>query len=150
MDLCWRLKNAGYKIGCIGSSTVFHVGGSVISYGSPQKLFYNFRNNLVLLLKNESAAKLLWLLPLRLILDGAAGLQLIAGGKWKECATIIKAHFSFYGSLGKWLRHRKEARKIVTAHADTGGIFKGSIVWQYFIKKKKRFPDLNWGPEKLS
>ena len=53
VDLCWRLKNAGYKIGYIGQSTVFHVGGSVISYGSPQKLYYNFRNSLILLLKNS-------------------------------------------------------------------------------------------------
>jgi len=43
VDLCWRLKNAGYKIGYIAGSTVYHVGGSVISYGSPQKLFYNFQ-----------------------------------------------------------------------------------------------------------
>jgi GT2 family glycosyltransferase len=65
IDLCWRLKNAGYKIGYIGASTVYHVGGSVISYGSPQKLFYNFRNSLVLMLKNETFTRLLWLLPFR-------------------------------------------------------------------------------------
>ena len=41
IDLCWRMKNAGYKIAYNGASTVYHVGGSVISYGSPIKLFYN-------------------------------------------------------------------------------------------------------------
>src|SRR5690606_6665806 len=67
IDLCWRIKKQGYSIQCITDSTVFHVGGSVISYGSPQKTFYNFRNNLVLLLKNEKGSRLFWLLPLRLV-----------------------------------------------------------------------------------
>lgn len=148
VDLCWRLKNAGYKIGYIGSSTVFHVGGSVISYGSPQKLFYNFRNNLVLLLKNERFSKLLWLMPLRLVLDGVAGLQLLAGGKFTEVWTIIKAHFSFYGSLGTWLQKRKAAQKLVT-HRNETGIYPRSIVWQYFALRKKTFDKIGYKPERL-
>ncbi len=148
VDLCWRLKNAGYKIGYIGQSTVYHVGGSVISYGSPQKLYYNFRNSLILLLKNEKTTKLLWLFPLRLVLDGIAGLQMMAGGKFKETATIIKAHFHFYGSLGKWLGRRKAAQKLVT-HRDKSGIYPRSIIWQYFALRKKQFSKLKWEPKRL-
>lgn len=149
IDLCWRLKNAGYKIGAIGQSTVYHVGGSVISYGSPQKLFYNFRNSLVLLVKNETTARLLWLFPLRLLLDGVAGLQMLAGGKFKEIATIVKAHFSFYRNLGKWLQRRKETRAHIT-HRNRSGIYPKSIIWQYFALRKKTFPRLKWEPGKLS
>ncbi|MEZ5016638.1 MAG: glycosyltransferase family 2 protein [Flavipsychrobacter sp.] len=148
VDLCWRLKNAGYKIGYIGQSTVFHVGGSVISYGSPQKLFYNFRNNLVLLLKNEKASKLLWLIPLRLVLDGIAGLQLLLSGNIKGFFTVIKAHFSFYGGLRKWLKKRKDAQKHIM-HPNTAGIYPKSIIWQYFALRKKTFPKLNWDTKKL-
>lgn len=148
VDLCWRLKNAGYKIGYIGQSTVYHVGGSVISYGSPQKLYYNFRNSLILLLKNEKATRLLWLFPLRLVLDGIAGLQMMAGGKFKEMATIVKAHFHFYGSLGKWLGRRKAAQKLVT-HRDKSGIYPRSIIWQYFALRKKQFSKLKWEPKRL-
>lgn len=149
VDLCWRLKNMGYKIGYIGQSVVYHVGGSVISYGSPQKLYYNFRNSLILLTKNERASKLLWLFPLRLVLDGIAGLQMLAGGKFKETYTIIKAHFHFYGSLGKWLNRRKEAKKLIT-HRNKSGIYGKSIVWQYFALRKHTFSKLNWTPDKLS
>lgn len=148
VDLCWRLKNAGYRIGYIGGSTVFHVGGSVISYGSPQKLYYNFRNNLVLLLKNEKGAKLFWLLPFRLMLDGLAGLQFLFQGKFKEIGIIIKAHFHFYGSIGKWLRHRKKAQKVV-AHRNEEGLYRKSIIWQYFALRKKTFPQLKWEPKRL-
>ncbi len=148
VDLCWRLKNAGYKIGYIGDSTVYHVGGSVISYGSPQKLYYNFRNNLILLLKNERTSKLLWLLPLRLVLDGVAGLQMLAGGKFKETGTILKAHFHFYGSLGKWFKKRKACQQLVT-HRNEAGIYPKSIVWQYFALRKKTFDKLSFTPKRL-
>ncbi|XZF12693.1 glycosyltransferase family 2 protein [Chitinophagaceae bacterium MMS25-I14] len=149
VDLCWRMKNAGYKIGYVGKSTVYHVGGSVITYGSPQKLYYNFRNSLILLLKNETRARLIWLFPLRLVLDGVAGLQLLAKGKFKEVATIIKAHFHFYGSIGKWMRHRKEAKRHVTTR-NKAGIYPRSIIWQYFALGKKQFSKLNWEPPKLN
>jgi GT2 family glycosyltransferase len=149
VDLCWRMKNGGYKIGYIGQSTVYHVGGSVISYGSPQKLYYNFRNSLILLLKNEKTSRLIWLFPLRLILDGVAGLQMLAGGKFKEIATIIKAHFHFYGSLGKWLKRRKDGKKLIT-HRNEAGIYHRSIIWQYFALRKKTFPKLNWEPPTLN
>jgi hypothetical protein len=149
VDLCWRLKNAGYKIGYIGASTVFHVGGSVISYGSPQKLYYNFRNNLILLLKNERKSKLIWLFPLRLMLDGVAGLRLLLSGKPKETATIIKAHFHFYRSLGQWLNGRRENKKLIKKR-NTEGIYPKSIVWNYFIGRKKLFPQLHWKPKNLA
>ncbi len=148
VDLCWRLKNAGYKIGYIGQSTVYHVGGSVISYGSPQKLYYNFRNSLVLLFKNEKTSRLLWLFPFRLMLDGVAGMQMLLSGKFKETATIIKAHFHFYGSIGKWLQRRKEAKKQIT-HRNKEGFYPKSIVWQYFALRKKNFDKLKWEPKRL-
>src|SRR5690606_33994940 len=138
VDLCWRLKNAGYRIGYIGQSTVYHVGGSVISYGSPQKLYYNFRNSLILLFKNEKASRLCWLFPLRLILDGVAGAQMLFSGNFRGMYTIIKAHFHFYGSIRKWIRRRREAQKHIT-HRNEQGIYPRSIIWQYFALRKKTF-----------
>lgn len=149
VDLCWRLKNAGYKIGYIAGSTVYHVGGSVISYGSPQKLYYNFRNSLVLLLKNEAGATLLWLFPLRMILDGLAGMQLLFQGKFKEVATIGRAHFSFYSSFGKWFRKRQIAKKLAVVRNEEG-LYTKSIIWDYFALRKKTFDKLNYHPKRLS
>lgn len=148
VDLCWRLKNAGYRIGYVGGSTVFHVGGSVISYGSPQKLFYNYRNSLVLLLKNEPAAKLLWLLPWRMFLDGVSAMQMLAKGEFKNFATVLKAHCHFYLGLGRWLTHRRQARRVV-ARPNAAGRFPRSIVWAYFAKGRKKFSELNWQPPRL-
>ena len=148
VDLCWRLKNAGYKIGYVAKSLVYHVGGSVISYGSTQKLYYNFRNNQILLLKNEKGSKLIWLFPLRLILDGVAGLRLLLTGNFKQTFTIVKAHFHFYRDLGKWRQRRRDIKKLIV-NRNEEGIYKRSIVWDYFLLKRKKFTDLGWTPKKL-
>ncbi|WP_158605882.1 glycosyltransferase family 2 protein [Taibaiella sp. KBW10] len=149
IDLCWRLKNAGYKIGAIGSSTVFHVGGSIISYGSPQKTYFNFRNNLVILTKNERTAKLLWLIPLRLVLDGVACLPFLLKGDVKNIFAVAKAHFHYYGSLRKWLKKRKVTRKLAI-RPNTTGIYPHSIVQQYFLQKKDTFDKINFPTTTLS
>ena len=52
IDLCWRIKNAGYQIYYCGESEVFHVGGGTLHKSNPRKTFLNFRNGLVLMLKN--------------------------------------------------------------------------------------------------
>lgn len=143
VDLCWRLKNAGYRIGYVGDSTVFHVGGSIITYGSPEKTFYNFRNNLILLWKNERATKLLWLIPVRLVLDGIAGLQLLLKGKPILSWAVIRAHWSFFGKLRFWTRKRKETRLKCSATPNREGVYKGSIIWDYFAKGKRKFSELN-------
>lgn len=145
VDLCWRLRHAGYHIGYVANSTVFHVGGSVITYGSPAKTFYNFRNNLILLWKNEAKSKLLWLIPLRLILDGLAGLQFLLKGQYKLTLAIVKAHWHFFGRLGFWTKKRRAAKAhAINANANSEGIYPGSIVLAYFLKGVRKFSELKF------
>ncbi len=143
IDLCWRMRNAGYTIGFVPGSTVFHVGGAVITYGSPQKTYYNFRNNLILLLKNERAGKLWWLIPLRLVLDGIAAMQFLAGGQFKNIWAVVKAHHHFMRRIGHWIRKRRLIQPLVVARS-TQGIYPKSIIVQYFIKGKKKFSELDF------
>lgn len=148
IDLCWRLQNHGYYIAAIGSSTVFHVGGSVISYGSPQKTFYNYRNNLAILVKNERAAKLLWLLPLRFILDGVSCLPFLRSGNFKNIWAVLRAHFSFYRTFSYWRRQRRSARRSAGT-ADVKGIYPKSIIIKYFLQKRTRFDQVGFDTETL-
>ncbi len=149
IDLCWRMKNAGYKIAYNGASTVYHVGGSVISYGSPIKLFYNYRNSLSLLLKNEKASRLWWLLPWRLVLDGISSAPHLLKGDFKSIWAIIKAHFSFYSKVPSLLKKRR-ANKKLWQNRNAEGIYNQSIIQQYFIKKVKTADQLpDFEPVKL-
>ncbi|MCG9911672.1 MAG: glycosyltransferase family 2 protein [Flavobacteriales bacterium] len=141
IDLCWRMKNAGYKIMACGESTVFHVGGSVISYGSPQKIFRNYRNGLIMLVKNLPWGQLLWKLPVRLQLDVIAAYKALFSGNLQEFMAILKAHLSFIFGMPKWLGKRKNIKR---SNPNSTGIYPRSMVWDYFAKGKKKFSELEF------
>lgn len=143
VDLCWRMQSAGFKIGYCGSSTVYHIGGSVISYGSPAKLFYNYRNSLVLLYKNLPLTKLVVILPVRFILDGVSGFRALLKGEWKEMKAIVKAHWSFFGQLGMWHRKRRASQALVKTK-ELSGWYTNSIIVDYFLRKKTTFDQLDF------
>ena len=108
IDLCWRLKNAGRKIYYCGKSTVFHVGGGTLNKQSPQKTFLNFRNNLTMLLKNLPTSSLFWIIPLRLVLDGIAGIYFGMKDGFPHLIAVLKAHFGFYGMFAESLKLRSK------------------------------------------
>ena len=96
IDLCWRLKNIGKKIYYCGKSTIYHVGGGTLNKQSAHKTFLNIRNNLSMLLKNLPSKSLCWILPLRLILDGFAGIYFGLKNGFPHFNAVLKAHFGFY------------------------------------------------------
>ena len=71
IDLCWRLKNLdpSYKIITIGKANVYHVGGGTMQYGENRKNYLNFRNSLVMLIKNLPKKYFIFSLFLRFISD---------------------------------------------------------------------------------
>ncbi len=150
IDLCWRLKRAGYRIVAYPHSVVYHLGGGTLAYQTPRKTFLNFRNSLFTILKNEPAGKLLWLFPLRLVLDGLAGGLFLAQGKWAHIGSIVRAHFGVYGAWSRLMRSRRAASHWVEQHRissvpDTAGRYRGSIVWKYYAQGVRRFSDLRLG-----
>lgn len=96
IDLCWRLKNTGKKIFYTYKSVVYHVGGGTLNKQNPQKTYLNFRNNLSMMLKNLPFPNLIWLIFLRLCLDGIAGIYFGLKNGFPHLWAIIRAHFGFY------------------------------------------------------
>ncbi|MEQ1746716.1 MAG: riboflavin biosynthesis protein RibF [Saprospiraceae bacterium] len=146
IDLCWRFKRAGYSVWCFPQSVVYHLGGGTLEYENPRKVFVNFRNSLYSLLKNEPAAKLLWLLPARFLLDGLAGLRFFLKGQFRAIWAIVQAHISFYQNWGNTLRKRRDIKKILEtqriAPTNRNGIYFASIVFAHYARRIKRFADL--------
>jgi GT2 family glycosyltransferase len=132
IDLCWRAFNLGYKAKYTSQSIVYHVGGATLNEGNPKKTFLNFRNSLLMLLKNLPKNKLYTILFMRLVLDGIAGIKFIFQGKFKHCFAIIKAHFHFYHLISKNLNKRNSVQKANYFHTK-------SIVYSYFVKGGKVF-----------
>lgn len=136
IDLCWRLFNLGYKVKYLAKSSVYHLGGATLNNMHPKKTFYNFRNSLFALLKNAPANKVGWLIFLRLILDGAAGIKFLTEGKIAHIKAIFKAHVSFYAHFRYIAKKRKNLPNKKKYYQ------KISIIAEYYVLGKKRFSDL--------
>ena len=107
IDLCWRLKNYGYKIMAIPTSVVFHVGAATLEKNSPFKTYLNFRNNLFMIFKNTKLVSLIKILIFRLILDGFAALTFLnRRSGHQHFFSVIKAHFIFYLNIPKLISKR--------------------------------------------
>ena len=143
IDLCWRLKRLGYKIYYCGDSVVFHVGGGTLPNDNSRKLYYNYRNSLFLLFKNLNRVEFFSVLIPRLILDGISATMYLMQGKIGFFMSVIRAHIRFYISLPKLVNKRRIFNKII-AKKKVDQIFTGCIVYQFFIKKKKYFRELNF------
>ncbi|MBR6278473.1 MAG: glycosyltransferase family 2 protein [Bacteroidales bacterium] len=141
IDLCWRVKNQGYKIMYCADSEVFHLGGGTLEQGNPRKLFLNYRNSLKMLMKNLAPQKLFPTLYLRMCLDGlSAGVYLLQG-KFSYFWAVFKAHLAFYGNFFKLLKQRKLLKKEVKTYKHKE-IYNSSIVFQCLVKKRKKYFEL--------
>lgn len=132
IDLCWRAKNKGYQIKYNPNSVVYHVGGATLKQGNPKKTFLNFRNSLLMLVKNLPKESLYSVLFTRMILDGIAGIHFITQGKFSHCWAILQAHFSFYSLFSNTYKKRTEFQ--TKAYYSLK-----SIVISYYAKNGKVF-----------
>ncbi|MGB0982142.1 MAG: glycosyltransferase [Winogradskyella sp.] len=135
IDLCWRAFNTNHKIVYVGTSVVYHVGGATLSTTNPKKTYLNFRNSLFTLVKNTDS-NVFFRTVIRMKLDGVAALRFLLQLKPHYFLAILKAHFSFYINLKRVLKQRKQLPKRTNYYKTN------SIIWLYFIKKKKHYADL--------
>ncbi|MCD0465319.1 glycosyltransferase family 2 protein [Flavobacterium sp. ENC] len=135
IDLCWRALNEGYIIKYNSQSTVYHVGGATLQHGNPKKTYLNFRNSLLMLVKNLPKKGLFFVIFTRMILDGIAAMRFVTQGKFRHTFAILKAHFSFYCISLKYIRKRKDfqIQQYYTVK---------SIVYLYYIKKLTVFKEI--------
>jgi GT2 family glycosyltransferase len=143
IDLCWRLKNRGYRIMYVANSLVYHLGGGTLPQGNPRKTFLNYRNNLFLLYKNLPEGFTGSILFTRLILDGLSALRFVLKGSLTEFYAVFRAHMAFYKGYSRYKQFRKEERKFISRY-EHREIFPGSIVKEYFLKRKFTFQSLHW------
>ena len=139
IDLCWRAQLAGYKIFVQPASVVYHVGGGTLAKGNSRKAFLNFRNNLIMLAKNLPVSTVVWKLPFRMLLDVLSAFRALVSGDGGYFLAVWKAHFHFVGWL---LSDKKQSVFPVKIDGKLYGWYNGSVVWAYFIRKKKTFLEI--------
>lgn len=139
IDLCWRLKNAGYRIVVVPESKIYHVGGGTLPNNTPKKIYLNYRNNLMLLLKNLHRRNLVPIIFSRMILDGfSAGVYLLKFN-FRFFFAVLKAHFAFYIRIPQTYKKRKTSMR----RRNHPEMYNNSIVFAYFLRKKNTFNKLN-------
>ncbi len=141
IDLCWRLKNLGYQIYYTSRSTIYHYGGGTLPQNNPRKNFLNYRNNLLLILKNLPRGNAFRIIFIRLWLDYLAGIMYLVNGETKNALAVLKAHAAFFKVMSRYRKKRKEllATRTGEKHPE---ILSKSVVFQFFIRKKKTFREI--------
>ena len=137
IDLCWRLKNAGFKVYCCPQSWVFHIGGGTLPKNSPRKTYLNFRNNLSLLVKNLPKHRVHRIILYRIFLDWVAAFKFLIEGCPKDFRMVFKAHWDFYKRL-KELREKRRGSE----HKLVSCIYRKNIVFESIVRGKKKFNEL--------
>ncbi len=139
IDLCWRMKQDGYKVFYCGDSYVFHVGGGTLDYSNPRKTYLNFRNSMMVLIKNLPSGQLIWKLPVRWLIDYVAVMKFILTGEFKNALKIIQAHFYILSNLNRNLKKRKNVQR---GHLE--GVYRGFLLIDYHLKRRRKFSDLHF------
>jgi GT2 family glycosyltransferase len=142
IDWCWRVKNMGYEIMFTPDSKVFHIGGGTLSYNNYRKNYLNFRNNLFLLVKNKYGLRGWLTIIIRLLFDYIAFFRYLFSGKFSFSQSIIAAHLDFIKKLPHFLLKRRQL-KLLTTKIKHNEIYKRSIVFDFYILKKKKYSMLS-------
>jgi GT2 family glycosyltransferase len=143
IDLCWRMHRVGYTSVVVPQSTVYHVGGGTLPNNTPRKLYLNYRNNLFLLFKNLPVYQLFPVVFIRMVLDGMSAFVYLLNGSGRFFFAVVRAHLAFYRRIPLLIRLRRRLKgKIRTGKI--GDIYPGSIVFDFFVRRKRYFSELDW------
>ncbi len=140
IDFCWRLHSNGYKVMYCPQSVIYHLGGGSLSYSSPRKTYLNFRNNIMMCWRNSPWYVNAWLLPLRMTMDAAAAIRFLLAKQTGNSVAAGKAYLHFF----TWLfSFEKDSPRQKLSLRKAPGAKRISIVWKYYIGKKKTYRDLD-------
>lgn len=135
IDLCWRLRSAGYRVLVEPKSRAYHIGGGSLPQESPRKTAYNFRNSLLMLYKNLPASQWRRVFPQRLLMDGIALLRFAALGEFAQAGAVIRAYAQAH-------RMKSDYGRPAAGQAVPPSYAK-SIVVDYYLRGRKHFSDLD-------
>lgn len=111
LDLCWRVWVAGRRVGVVTDAIGYHVGsaanGSRPGIDLAEARYLVERNTLMSMLKNYSARRLVWVLPLSVVLNVVRIVGLALARRFGEAFGIVRAYFFNLGQLPATLRRRR-------------------------------------------
>ncbi|MHA7130009.1 glycosyltransferase family 2 protein [Algoriphagus namhaensis] len=135
IDLCWRIRHTGHKLGYHGSVVVYHLGGATLSRSSPNKLYLNIRNSLSMLYKNKRIG--FWsIYAVKGPIEGLAMIAYFLRGQNAQGKAIYRGYRDFWKSRHS-LHRAKRTQRGLKSNGPAGFIFGA-----YFLFQKKFFSQL--------
>ena len=134
----------GRNVKVVPESVVYHKNAVTLPAKSIRKQYLNHRNSILMLISNYSLPIVLYLLPIRLALEIVAIAYALFLFDLRHIVGIIKslAWILFHPKIIYLRRqHTKNLRKVKDRDI-LSEMYKGSIVLDYFIFRKKNYRDL--------
>lgn len=145
-DLCWRMKKCGYRIAFVHNSVVYHAGMGSTRKRPLYRLHMNYRNGMILLLKNLAAGELLTRVPVRILLDLLNVFYFLVFKTLEfPYLSILWAYGELLFMLPKVAASRSRTQAL---YREKGAMpvkyqtYDTSVIWQYFVNGKKKFSEL--------
>jgi GT2 family glycosyltransferase len=135
IDLCWRIKrkNIDDKIVAVGNSEVHHLGGGSLTYNSSNKYYLNFRNSIIMMIKNIPGKYFFQFLLGRLFLDFLILIFSIITLKFNLFIGIVKAYLFLLINFLKIKRVKFKNERIFKYY------YCKSIIFDYLFRRKNKF-----------
>lgn len=138
IDLCWRIQSLGHSVWYEPNSVVYHLGGGSLPPSNPRKLYYNYRNNQAMLIKNLPTNRLIPVLLMRNVLDQVAMLRMLFKGEFASFWAMMRAGWRSFFDIRKNAGKRLPSTQI----RHVPDLFAVSIVWQYFVRHRKTYSEI--------
>lgn len=139
IDLCWRMRRAGWKIGYLGSVQVYHVGGATLDRASPHKLYLNIRNSLSMVYKNKSMDQFMRIFMVKSLIEHLAAFSYLLKGQFSHAKAIRRGYRDFEKKKRSIERSTPNSEEQQEAKQE-GEV--GFIFWNWKILGKKTFQEL--------
>ena len=128
IDLCWRMQLAGWKVTVVPESVVYHLGGGTLPQNSPQKLYLNYRNNILLLDNNLARTvgrrRAVLRIFFRKILDGCSAAVYLLELKPAWFKAVWRAH----RDAGKLIAKKAVRESGSSGSHPVAGIYDGCMI----------------------
>lgn len=138
IDLCYRIRKAGYRIICEPKSYVYHKVASTASRNDLKKRFWEHRNNLLFILKNYPVRRLFYIIGPRIFLEYVSILYYLFIKRFDYAAAVLLSQASLLFVAPKVIINRVKNKGKHT-YRKHPMVFNKSVVFHYFILEKRRF-----------
>ena len=145
IDLHWKILLNGYKNQVEPKSIIYHKGAQTLNYNSFMKVYLNHRNSMILFITNHNPIVMISLLIPKLLLEIISIIRYLFLGKIQSSFAQIYAllwilvHPIYL--INRFIKINQI--KKYPLYSILKKMYKGSIVFSYYLLGKKKYSDIN-------